>query len=157
MTCTPMPWKSFVLCLFITLHCLAPKLLTTTDLFLVVTVVLFIYLFFKYKFIYFNWRLNTLQYCIGFAIHQHECASIVSPLSECHTVGSIQYFSGWIFFFFTQEYVFKFLLCLFMTWSLILFGIECYSRVHLSIHFGFFQGLIINNKAALSTYVQVFL
>ena len=28
--------------------------------------------FFKYKFIYFNWRLITLQYCIGFAIHQHE-------------------------------------------------------------------------------------
>ena len=29
---------------------------------------------FKYKFIYFNWRLITLQYCIGFAIHQHESA-----------------------------------------------------------------------------------
>ena len=29
-------------------------------------------LFFKFKFIYFNWRLITLQYCIGFAIHQHE-------------------------------------------------------------------------------------
>ena len=28
--------------------------------------------FFNYKFIYFNWRLITLQYCIGFAIHQHE-------------------------------------------------------------------------------------
>ena len=27
------------------------------------------YLFLKYKFIYFNWRLITLQYCIGFAIH----------------------------------------------------------------------------------------
>ena len=27
--------------------------------------------FFKFKFIYFNWRL-LLQYCIGFAIHQHE-------------------------------------------------------------------------------------
>ena len=26
-------------------------------------------LFFKYKFIYFNGRLITLQYCIGFAIH----------------------------------------------------------------------------------------
>ena len=26
----------------------------------------------NYKFIYFNWRLITLQYCIGFAIHQHE-------------------------------------------------------------------------------------
>ena len=30
--------------------------------------------FFKYKFIYFNWRLIILQYCIGFAIHQHESA-----------------------------------------------------------------------------------
>ena len=30
------------------------------------------FIFFKYKFIYFNWRLITLQYCIGFAIHQHE-------------------------------------------------------------------------------------
>ena len=28
--------------------------------------------FFKFKFIYFNWRLITLQYCIGFAIHQQE-------------------------------------------------------------------------------------
>jgi len=31
--------------------------------------------FFKFKFIYFNWRLITLQYCIGFAIHQHESAT----------------------------------------------------------------------------------
>ena len=31
-------------------------------------------LFFKFKFIYFNWRLITLQYCIGFAIHQHKSA-----------------------------------------------------------------------------------
>ena len=31
-------------------------------------------LFFKFKFIYFNWRLITLQYCIGLAIHQHESA-----------------------------------------------------------------------------------
>ena len=27
-----------------------------------------------YKFIYFNWRLITLQYCIGFAIYQNESA-----------------------------------------------------------------------------------
>ena len=27
---------------------------------------------FLFKFIYFNWRLITLQYYIGFAIHQHE-------------------------------------------------------------------------------------
>ena len=32
-------------------------------------------LFYEYKFIYFNWRLITLQYCIGFAIYQHESAS----------------------------------------------------------------------------------
>ena len=35
--------------------------------------ILFIY--FYYKFIYFNWRLITLQYCIGSAIHQHESAT----------------------------------------------------------------------------------
>ena len=29
---------------------------------------------FKYKFIYFFWRLISLQYCIGFVIHQHESA-----------------------------------------------------------------------------------
>ena len=28
--------------------------------------------FFKFKFIYFNWRLITLKCCIGFAIHQHK-------------------------------------------------------------------------------------
>ena len=31
--------------------------------------------FLKYKFIFFNWKLITLQYCIGFAIHQHESAT----------------------------------------------------------------------------------
>ena len=34
----------------------------------------FFNLFFKYKCIYFNWRLITLQYCIGFVIRQHESA-----------------------------------------------------------------------------------
>ena len=33
---------------------------------------LIVSVFLKYKFIYFNWRLITLQYCIGFAIHQLE-------------------------------------------------------------------------------------
>ena len=31
--------------------------------------------FLKYKFIYFNWRLITLQYCSSFAIHWHESAT----------------------------------------------------------------------------------
>ena len=30
-------------------------------------------------FIYFNWRLITLQYCGGFSIHSHESATAVSP------------------------------------------------------------------------------
>ena len=35
--------------------------------------VLYTYIFFfKFKFIYFNWRLISLQYCIGPATHQHE-------------------------------------------------------------------------------------
>ena len=40
-----------------------------------VDLLFFIFVIFLYKFIYFNWRLITLQYCIGFAIHQHESAT----------------------------------------------------------------------------------
>ena len=43
-----------------------------TSTFLVTTVRLCFYEFFLHLF---NWRLITLQYCIGFAIHQHESAT----------------------------------------------------------------------------------
>ena len=36
----------------------------------------------KYKFIYFNWRLITLQYCTGFAIHQHESATEIFSFTQ---------------------------------------------------------------------------
>ena len=51
-----------------------------------------------FKFIYFNWRLITSQYCIGFAIHQHDvhgCTRFPSwtplpPPSRYHPSGSPQ-------------------------------------------------------------------
>ena len=52
-------------------HCLVPVLCRCA---LLPARAQFISFFKKYKFIYFNWRLITLQYCIGFAIHQHESA-----------------------------------------------------------------------------------
>ena len=44
-------------------------------IYVLISFILFFNSFFKYKFSYFNWRLITLQYCIGFAIHQHESAT----------------------------------------------------------------------------------
>ena len=36
-----------------------------------------VFFFFRYKCIYFNWRLINSQYCIGSAIYQHESAMSV--------------------------------------------------------------------------------
>ena len=57
-------------------------------LFIITLLLLFAY-FLKFKFIYFNWRLITLQYCIGFAIHQHEsamytCTHVPNPEPPSH-------------------------------------------------------------------------
>ena len=53
----------------------------------------FFFFFLKFKFIYFNWRLITLLYCIGFAIHQHESATGV--LSNHVVVSSVNKSPWW--------------------------------------------------------------
>ena len=40
----------------------------------------YLYIYFLIKITYSNWRLINLQYCIGFAIHQHESATDVHVL-----------------------------------------------------------------------------
>ena len=40
----------------------------------------YLYIYILIKITYSNWRLINLQYCIGFAIHQHESATDVHVL-----------------------------------------------------------------------------
>ena len=105
----------------------------------------------KFKCIYFNWRLITLQYCIGFAMHQHESATgvHVSPILNHHSLlppctiplgrpsapaPSIQYHAlnlGWRFVSYMILYMFQWgrLFYLF----LLFFGCYSFRCLYLSI------------------------
>ena len=62
-------WWSSVYLLWKTVQILYPFFIVFFVVFFALNFSLFILFF---KFIYFNWRLITLQYCSGFAIHWHE-------------------------------------------------------------------------------------
>jgi len=62
---SPLRWTGWIMYLI-------KGLFKCLNCFLIGLFALFLLNFFYYKFIYFNWRLITLQNSIGFAIHQHE-------------------------------------------------------------------------------------
>ena len=67
------------------------KYISNTDIYKMFSFFFFLlwmhFIIFYYKFTYFNWRLITLQYCTGFAIHQPESAmGSCSPWTACSGV-----------------------------------------------------------------------